>query len=277
MLTACVDKFMKQRALGNKTNQQMKRAIQQNSSAGAGAIGIAPPAYGIDFVDRGLAAGFRSGSIASVAASVQRQPIPEEEELLQGKFDAAVVRVNDDARLEKEAEAMGQNASYLGWVHSPQSLTPFPIRRAAATIAGVERATGYDLSGVRVHERSRLADASGVHGLTMGADVHLASSLAGEGTAHFDHVLRHELAHAVQREAPPRAPRARWACGRSARPRGPRRTPTIPATTAASPCAASSAPASRIRRSDRSTPPTGSAISRRRIRCSATPSSAGRR
>jgi hypothetical protein len=68
----------------------------------------------------------------------------------------------------------------------------------APAIASMERATGYDLARVRIHDRSRLADATGVHALAIGTDVHLSSQLASEGTSHADHVLRHELAHVVQ-------------------------------------------------------------------------------
>lgn len=64
-------------------------------------------------------------------------------------------------------------------------------------IASMEQITGFDLSPVRFHERSRLADGVGVDGVTIGHDVHLASSLASD-PAHASHVVRHELAHVIQ-------------------------------------------------------------------------------
>jgi Domain of unknown function (DUF4157) len=68
----------------------------------------------------------------------------------------------------------------------------------APTVERMERVTGYDLSAVRIHEQSGVADAAGLHGLTLGTEVHLSSQLAREGSSHADHVLRHELAHVVQ-------------------------------------------------------------------------------
>lgn len=64
--------------------------------------------------------------------------------------------------------------------------------------ARTERATGYDLSGVSVQGGSPLADRLGVEAVTVGDEVHLGSATASPGTAHGDHVLAHELAHAVQ-------------------------------------------------------------------------------
>ena len=48
---------MKNHNSASKENRQIQRAAQHDASVGENATAIAPPAYGIEFVDRGLATG----------------------------------------------------------------------------------------------------------------------------------------------------------------------------------------------------------------------------
>lgn len=60
-----------------------------------------------------------------------------------------------------------------------------------------EGVTGFDLSAVTIHYDSARAGGAGVHGLTVGREVHLAPGIS-PGTPYGDHVLAHELGHVVQ-------------------------------------------------------------------------------
>lgn len=72
--------------------------------------------------------------------------------------------------------------------------------------AGVERATGADLSGVRVHTGSSSADAAAsvqAKAYTVGQDVHFGAGQYAPGSRDGDHLIAHELAHAAQQGASP--------------------------------------------------------------------------
>lgn len=65
----------------------------------------------------------------------------------------------------------------------------------------MERVSGADFSGVRVHanaEADRLNDALGARAFTVGADVFVQRSEYAPGSARGDALLSHELAHTIQ-------------------------------------------------------------------------------
>jgi hypothetical protein len=159
---------MKHAASGSKATRQLKRPLQLDLSDGDKAAALAPPRYGIDFVDRGLSRA-APGPAVSSAAPVQRQPKPpeEDEKLLQGKFDAAAGPV------QRNAEA-------------PPNETGMPD----GLKAGVESLSGMDLSDVRVHANSTKPAKLGALAYTQGDEIHVAP---GQETH-----LAHEAWHVVQ-------------------------------------------------------------------------------
>jgi hypothetical protein len=158
------EELMKHTASGSKANLQPRRAPQADLSRGDGAAALAPPRYGIDFVDRGLSA----PEAGPAAAPVQRQPKPEEDEkLLQGKFDAAAGPVQRNSEAAPNQTGM------------PDGLK-----------ANMESLSGMDLSSVRVNFNSDKPARLDAAAYTQGSDIHLAPGQEKH--------LAHEAWHVVQ-------------------------------------------------------------------------------
>lgn len=124
---------MKHVASARRSPRRTTSQSRQDAPAAWNAIAIAPPAYGIDFVDRDLKA--NAGP------------------LLQGKFatNEASAQVQDDG-------AAAENKTGL-----PDRLK-----------AGLEKLSGMDLSGVRVHYNSASPARLNAHAFTQGSDIHVA-------------------------------------------------------------------------------------------------------
>jgi hypothetical protein len=71
-------------------------------------------------------------------------------------------------------------------------------QRALAVARGVERATGVDLSGVRLHPDAAEAGEVGAHAYARGADVYFAPGRFDTGSRAGLELIGHELAHVAQ-------------------------------------------------------------------------------
>jgi hypothetical protein len=162
--TSCFEKerFMTNRSFTSKTNLSSRRVSGHIPSRGGDAAALAPPAYGIDFVD-GAAPG---------AAPVQRVGKPEEEELkppVQGKFEAGAVQ-------REQEPAAGPSSNLTGM---PDGLK-----------ANMESLSGLDLSDVRVNFNSPKPAQLEAVAYTQGNDIHVAPGQEKH--------LAHEAWHVVQ-------------------------------------------------------------------------------
>jgi hypothetical protein len=148
---------MNSRSFNSKTRASTPRA-DHDVSAGGKAAAIAPPAYGIDFVDG--------------AAPVQRVGKPEEEELkppAQAKFEGEAV--------QREQEPAAS---------PPANLTGMPD----GLKANMESLSGMDLSDVRVNFNSPKPAQLEAVAYTQGNDIHVAPGQEKH--------LAHEAWHVVQ-------------------------------------------------------------------------------
>lgn len=147
-----------------KTARQTKTMTQPDSSTGQNVISLAPPDYGIDFVDSGLA-------MYDPTLPIQRRQLPEEEEeLMQGKFKSGPA----DTIQSKSAKAENKTGM-------PDHLK-----------AGLENLSGMSMDHVKVHYNSSQPAQLNVLAYTQGADIHL-------GPGHERH-LPHEAWHVVQQK-----------------------------------------------------------------------------
>jgi hypothetical protein len=144
---------------GGKANLKRKQASHMEApDTGTGAA-LAPPRYGVDFVDGALTA-------AAASAPVQRQPDPEEDkDLRQAKFNAAASATE---------------------THATPNRTGLPDTLKA----GVESLSGMDLSDVRVHGNSSKPAQLNALAYTQGDDIHVAPGQEKH--------LAHEVWHVVQ-------------------------------------------------------------------------------
>jgi hypothetical protein len=153
---------MNNRNFAGKTHSQGRRAAGHDAGAGGSAAALAPPAYGIDFVD----------SAAQAAAPVQRVGKLEDEERkppLQGKFEAGAV--------QREQEPAAS---------APANLTGMP----GALKSNMESLSGMDLSDVRVNFNSPKPAQLDAVAYTQGNDIHVAPGQEKH--------LAHEAWHVVQ-------------------------------------------------------------------------------
>lgn len=82
----------------SKTTRKTTDGPAHHSSVDEGAVALAPPAYGIEFVDRGMQANL-GPMLQGKFAPVQGQGVPEEEEHLQRKFATVQRQVPDEEQL----------------------------------------------------------------------------------------------------------------------------------------------------------------------------------
>ena len=157
---------MRNHSYASRTTRNTVDGPSRHQASDAHAVALAPPAYGIDFVDRG----------ASSGATVQRVGKPEEvDELLHGASGAAQRQVKPGTCVQLR-QAQPQAPSRTGM---PASLT-----------AGIEALSGIDLSDVRVHADSVKPARIHAFAYAQGSDIHL-----GPGQERH---LPHEAWHIVQ-------------------------------------------------------------------------------
>ena len=149
---------MKRHTSISKTTRTFTTDSMHQSSARDTAVAFAPPDYGIDFVDSGMAA----------TAPVQRVAKPEEQETLRGRIGAAPA---EPARAFQPPEP---------------DRTGMPDQLKV----GIEALSGMDMSGVRVHPNSDKPARIGALAYTQGNDIHLAPGQECH--------LPHEAWHVVQ-------------------------------------------------------------------------------
>ena len=137
---------------------------------------------------------------------VRRQPIEEEEELLQAK------RVSD-----RGGSTLGPEQARIGAVRQGGAPLPANTRRF------FEPRFGQDFSGVRVHTDAAAADSAlsvNARAYTLGRDIVFGSGQYGPNTPSGKQLLAHELTHVVQQSASNgaqlNANTIQRACGRTA-------------------------------------------------------------
>src|SRR5262245_50888275 len=132
---------VKSRAFAGKSSRQAASgAVPKNSSGGENAAVLAPPSYGIEFID---------GAMSANAAPLQRRPEEDEEEsVLQGKVGAGAVA---QAQADSSANRTGM----------PDGLK-----------AGIESLSGMDMSDVRVNFNSARPARIAALAYAQGNDIH---------------------------------------------------------------------------------------------------------
>ena len=178
---------MTSRSFAGKTGRQTTSgAAPKDTSAGENAVALAPPAYGIDFVDGNLTA--NAGTLLQgMFAQSRPHDVPVEEELLQGKFSTVQRRGPDDEEL---LQGRFDNRT------APVQLEDNPGTRENCTgmpdrlKSGLENLSGMDLSGVRVHYGSTKPARLNALAYTQGHEIHVASGQEKH--------LSHEGWHVVQ-------------------------------------------------------------------------------
>lgn len=163
-----------------KAATQTKSVSQADSSVGQNALSMAPPDYGIDFVDsdQAVAAPLQRASgqliqaISKPELVAQRQAAEEEEEeedVLQGIFTSSEESVHFHGETGKTDSCTGISG---------------PLRTS------LEALSGMDLSGVKIHKNSSKPARLNALAYTQGQDIHV-------GPGKEKH-LPHEGWHAVQ-------------------------------------------------------------------------------
>ena len=119
------------------------------------------------------------------ATTLQRQPEAEEEELLQGKFEAVQRQEEEEELLQgkftSEAPTQLQDAPGKNDTGLPDSLK-----------AGIEQLSGMDMNDVKVHYNSAKPAQMNAHAYAQGTNIHLASGQEKH--------LPHEAWHIVQQK-----------------------------------------------------------------------------
>ena len=168
---------MKSHRCFSKTARTASADSTQHSSAGESAAAIAPPDYGIGFVDNGMAA----------TAPVQRMGKPEEEELLQGKLRPVQRHAMQVEDLVRAKSATGEAPAQLQGADCAQANnTGLPD----ALKAGIESLAGYSMDDVKVHYNSDKPAQLHAHAYAQGTDIHVARGQEKH--------LPHEAWHVVQ-------------------------------------------------------------------------------
>ena len=169
---------MKHQISADKANRKATGVHRHEASGGGNATSLAPPAYGIDFVDRD----------APAAVPVQRVVKAGEEEPMQRTFDAA-------------------SASPLAQPESSHNRTGMPDRLKA----GIESLSGMSLDNVKVHYNSSQPAQLNALAYAQGSDIHVAPGQE----QHLPHEAWHvvQQAQGVAVAAPGTAGRGRAAHG----------------------------------------------------------------
>ena len=212
---------MKDHASAGKANgKSADSPLQLSPPAGNEAMALAPPAYGIEFVDRGLVAGaFPADGIVPGA-------------IHNGLGLRTKLRVNEpgDAH-EQEADRVAEQVMRMPQPQvAPQSRSPPPLRLSgyaanasaprgassslvqdalnssgqpldAATRAFMEPRFGHDFSKVRVHSDAaaqRSAQPFGAKAYAVGDDIVFGANQFAPATTEGRQLLAHELAHVTQ-------------------------------------------------------------------------------
>ncbi len=206
---------MKHASIYSKSLRQNSSLSQHRPVTGPSGVSIAPPAYGIDFVDQQQSVGVR--------ANAARVPIVQAK-LVVGRADDEYEREADlvakhvlsqtSRRQRDEDEETLQRKPDIGRVDHIEGSPADPnvhqgIQQARGTgrvipehvRAPVEKVLGADFNAVRLHTDTRADDLSrtlGARAFTIGQDIffrrgaYSPESRAGQG------LLAHELAHVVQ-------------------------------------------------------------------------------
>lgn len=156
---------MKHATFKGKTARQSRTLSRQDASSGQNAISIAPPDYGIDFVD---SQSTEAGPLQGKFETVQRKGPEVEEELIQEKFKSEptdTVQAKSDVIPNKTG--------------LPDNLK-----------AGIENLSGLSMDDVKVHYNSSKPADINARAFTQGTDIHVASGQEKH--------LPHEGWHAVQ-------------------------------------------------------------------------------
>ena len=149
-----------------------------------------------DTVMRMPAAGAPGFSIERITPLVQRQPVEEEEEMLQASVLQRQEEEEEELQAKRATRETGSPAPALaGTTGSPGRPLPPSERRF------FEPRLGFDFSGVRVHTDSAAAasaSAVGARAYTVGRDVVFGSGQWSPGTTEGRRLIAHELTHVVQ-------------------------------------------------------------------------------
>jgi Domain of unknown function (DUF4157) len=156
--------MMQQAALQAKADPQGASASRQEGAAEAKGAALAPPAYGVDFVDRAATGG--EGLPAKLAAPATAPASP-------GLLERVPLHAD-------RVRPSGHGRPLDG-----------TVRRK------MEGAFGADFSSVRVHEDEK-ASALGAHAFTLGDRLHFARGKYRPGSLEGQRLIGHELTHVVQ-------------------------------------------------------------------------------
>ena len=117
----------------------------------------------------------------SLNAALQRVEEDEEDDTLQGKFDEAIQREEDeDEEIQMKADIVNNTG------------IPDNVKQK------MEDSFGTDFSDVRIHSESPQAPEVGALAYTQGTDIHFAPGQFKPDTSAGQQLLGHELAHVIQ-------------------------------------------------------------------------------
>ena len=160
--------------------------------------------------------------------TVQREPMPEEEDMVQGKRDLTIAQreaepeeedmlqgkrdLNIAQRVEDEEEVQTKSAAAMGGSFDVTSSVEQRIdsqrgggsAMSADLQRSMEGAFGADFSGVRIHtgsEASELNEAVGARAFTTGSDIFFREGEYKPETGDGQRLLAHELTHTIQQNA----------------------------------------------------------------------------
>ena len=158
---------MKSHTSIRKASRTTTAGSMHHSSARNTAVALTPPDYGIEFVDQGLVA--EAGPLVPrEIAPIQRQGGPEEEELLQRKFDTVQGRgIESDCIPDENNTGLPDNLK-----------------------SGIESLSGISLNNVKVHYNSTQPAQLNALAYAQGTDIHIAPGQEPH--------LPHEAWHVVQ-------------------------------------------------------------------------------
>ena len=209
---------MKQMSLGSKTPRQTKNTSQTDSPASQNAVSLAPPDYGIDFVDSepGVVMPLQRSSGLLIQAKLKIGSPGDIYEQEADKVADQVMSIPESAvgsseqkerssrtpvQLVQRTLPVGDNVSV-----DRESLPQSQSLSSGQTLSSQRRAffesrLGHDFSCVRIHADARSAgmtDALSADAFAVGRDIYFGAGKFQPRTKKSDRLLGHELAHVIQ-------------------------------------------------------------------------------
>ncbi len=208
---------MKNHASAHNANRQTERAAQHDRATGGKAISIAPPTYGIEFVDRGLAAAPMSSRVQTkLTVAAPGDAHEQEADHVADKVMSTDTIVASGApppqqqvaprmpRLDNETLEAAPPALRVVLTSPGSPMDPATQARMELAIGTTRSGALVDFSSVRIHTDSAAATSArhlGARAYAVGPHVAFARGQFAPGTGHGDHLIAHELAHVLQQGA----------------------------------------------------------------------------